>query len=247
MKVKKNSSMGTMIPDKMRLGGITFYKRQGQVIGRVSTSDEKRSNTLPQFIQRQRMRHTVSLWKLLGYSGELMFTEHGNAYQDFASIANRLPAVFLTKRMYCASLLMPGIPVSDGTLAPVKQRLGEVNGVAAMMTDLKVGEWTRGERFWLYSAEQHIEEGSTPRVRFSKSELTRREMTVVDGNLALVGEEYANDMKGWALVRIVGEKCSPQTIVTRCTFYQQYTTEEALQEAAESYGGLTPTPYLSPR
>jgi hypothetical protein len=72
-------------------------------------------------------------------------------------------------------------------------------------------------------------------------------MTVVDGNLALVGEEYANDMKGWALVRIVGEKCSPQTIVTNCTLYQQYTTEEALQEAAESYGGLTLTPYLSPR
>ena len=54
-------------------------------------------------------------------------------------------------------------------------------------------------------------------------------------------------MKGWALVRIVGDQCSPQTIVTRCTLYQQYMTEEALQTAAKSYGGLTNAPYLSPR
>ena len=33
--------------------------------------------------------------------------------------------------------------------------------------------------------------------------------------------------------------CSPQGIVTHCTFYEQYTTEEALENAADSYGGLT--------
>ena len=54
-------------------------------------------------------------------------------------------------------------------------------------------------------------------------------------------------MKGWALVRVVGDQCSPQIIVTRCTLYQQYMTEEALQTAAKSYGGLTNAPYLSPR
>ena len=36
-----------------------------------------------------------------------------------------------------------------------------------------------------------------------------------------------------------GERCSPQTIVTRCTLYKQYTTDEALETAADSYGGLT--------
>ena len=30
-----------------------------------------------------------------------------------------------------------------------------------------------------------------------------------------------------------------QTIVTRCTLYKQYTTEDALETAADSYGGLT--------
>lgn len=29
-------------------------------------------------------------------------------------------------------------------------------------------------------------------------------------------------------------------------FTERYTTEEALQEAAKSYGGLTPKPFLSP-
>ncbi len=61
----------------------------------------------------------------------------------------------------------------------------------------------------------------------------------VDGHFALVGEEFADDLKGWALVRVNDNQCSPQTIVTRCTLYQQYTTEEALQVAAKSYGGLT--------
>ena len=42
-----------------------------------------------------------------------------------------------------------------------------------------------------------------------------------------------------ALVLVNGERCSPQTIVTRCTLYQQFTTDEALQEAAKSYKGLT--------
>ena len=47
MKKKQVAGMGLLIPKKMRIGGMTFYKRQGQVIGRVSESMEKRSNTLP--------------------------------------------------------------------------------------------------------------------------------------------------------------------------------------------------------
>ena len=145
-----------------------------------------------------------------------------------------------------ASFLMPGIPVSDGTLPALQQELGEVNGVPALMTGLKYGESHFHEKLWLYTAEQKIE-GPLTRVRFSKRDVTRSEMTVVDGQLALVGEEFAYNMKGWALVLVNDNRCSPQTIVTRCTLYQQYTTEEALQAAAKSYGGLTDTPFLSPR
>ena len=230
--------MGLLIPKKLRVGGMTFYQRGGQVIGRVSESNERRSNTLPQFIQRQKMRHTTALWKILRFC-ELRFTERANAYQDFASIANSLPVVYVEKtRMTDASFLMPGIPVSNGKLSTVEQHLGEVDGTPALITNLRAGDMKHGERLWLYSAEQHLE-GDLPRVRFSRSDLIWQRGTAVDGPLILKGEEYADPMKGWAIVRVVGDQCSPQTIVTRCTLYQQYMTEEALQRAAKSYGGLT--------
>ena len=57
---------------------------------------EKRSNTLPQFIQRQKMRHTTALWKMLCFC-EVRFTQRANAYQDFASIANGLPVIYVEK------------------------------------------------------------------------------------------------------------------------------------------------------
>lgn len=243
---KKSIGLGLLIPGKMRVGGMTFYKRGGQVVGRVSESMEKRSNTLPQFVQRQRMRHTIALWRVLKYY-DPMFTERGNAYQDFASLANRLPAVYVPKfRMTNAAFLMPGIPVSNGTLPQVRQELREVDGTAALLTDLKVNELYRGEKLRLYTAVQY-NEYDMPWVRFEMREVSRREMTAVDGCLAIVGEEFADEMKGWALVRIIGDSCSPQTIVTRCTLYQQYTTDEALQAAAKSYGGLTKPPFPSPR
>ena len=237
MKMKK-TGMGLLIPKKLRVGGMTFYQRGGQVIGRVSESNERRSNTLPQFIQRQKMRHTTALWKILRFC-ELRFTERANAYQDFASIANSLPVVYVEKtRMTDASFLMPGIPVSNGKLSTVEQHLGEVDGTPALITNLRAGDMNHGERLWLYSAEQHLE-GDLPRVRFSRSDLIWQRGTAVDRPLILKGEEYADPMKGWAIVRVVGDQCSPQTIVTRCTLYQQYMTEEALQRAAISYGGLT--------
>ena len=235
---KNNSILGLLIPKKVSIGGMTFYKRQGQVVGRISESNERRSNTLPQFKQRQKMRHTQALWKMLKFC-ETMFTERGNAYQNFSSLANRLPVVYVDRiQMEQASFLMPGITVSDGSLPALQQELSEVNGVPALMTGLKHGEQYIHEKLWLYTAKQEIE-GSTPRVRFSKRDVSRQEMTVVDGQLALVGEEFANAMKGWALVCVSEKHCSPQLIITRCTIYQQYTTEEALQVAAKSYGGLT--------
>ena len=151
-----------------------------------------------------------------------------------------MPAVYVPKHMKDASFLMPGIPVSDGTLPAIKQELGEVDGAPALITNLRAAEWLRNEKFLFYTAEQHIEH-NMPRVRFSMREVARLDMTVVDGHLALVNEEFADEMKGWALVQVIGERCSSQTIVSRCTLYQQYTTEEALQTAAKSYGGLTKT------
>ena len=214
----KKSGLGLVIPKTLRIGGVTFYQRGGQVIGRVSESREKRSNTLAQFIQRQKLRHTTALWKMLRYA-EPMFTERANAYQDFASLANGLPPVYVEKiQMTDASFLMP----------------------------LGVGNRQWGEQLWLYTAEQRGED-VIPRVRFTRHMVSRQEMTAVDGRLALVSDEFADSTKGWALVRVIGDRCSPQTIQTRCTLYQQYMTDEALQRAAKSYGGITDKPFLSPR
>ena len=234
-----------MLVGSMRTSGVTVYMKQGKLITRSSNSSEKRSNTLPQFIQRQKMRHSVQLWKMLKYC-EPMFTQRPTAYSNFMSLANRMPVVYVERLlMDQASFLMPGIPVSDGTLPTVQQQLGEVDGTPALKTDLQYDEYLFHEKLWLYTAEQNME--GVPHVRFSKRDVSRSEMTVVDGHLALVGEEFADEMKGWALVRVIDDRCSPQTIVTHCTLYQQYTTEEALQAAAKSYKGLTEPPFLSPR
>lgn len=243
MKKNKNASMGVVIPNKLRIGDMTFYQRGGQVVGRVSNSMEKRSNTLPQFIQRQKLRHTTALWKMLRFC-EPMFTQRKNAFQNFASLANRLPVVYVKKvLMDQATFLMSGIPVSDGTLPSISECLGEADGTPALITDLSYGDINFNEKLLLYTAVQNVEH-NLPRVRFNMREVSMSDMTVIDGHYALVGEEFADEMKGWALVRVDGDLCSPQSIVTRCTFFQQYTTEEALEAAADSYGGLTGTDLL---
>ena len=245
MKKKNTTSKGLMLVGSLRTSGVTVYMKQGRLITRSSNSYEKRSNTLPQFIQRQKMRHSVQLWKMLKFC-ETMFTQRPTAYNNFMSLANRMPVVYVERLlMDQASFLMPGIPVSDGTLPTVQQQLGEVDGSPALITDLRSGEYLFHEKLWLYTAEQKME--GVPRVRFSKRDVSRSEMTVIDGHLALVDEEFSDEMKGWALVRVIDDRCSPQTIVTRCTLYQQYTTEEALKAAAKSYKGLTEPPFLSPR
>ena len=241
---KESTSKGLMLIGSLRKAGVTTYMKQGKMITRVSNSDERRSNTLPQFVQRQKMRHTTALWKMLKWC-ETMFTERQTAYSNFASLANRLPVVYVTKvLMDQASFLMPGIPVSDGKLPAINEQLGEVDGTAALMTDLKGEAWDYQSKLLLYTAEQHIE-NNLPRVRFSMREVSWEEMSFVDGHYVLKGETFADDMKGWALVLVKGERCSPQTIVTRCTLYQQYTTEEALEKAVDSYGGLTDPGFLS--
>ncbi len=240
---RKGTGKGLMVIGSLRTDGITTYMKQGRLIIRSANSMERRSNTLPQFIQRQKMRHSVALWRLLKYC-KPMFTEGATAYNNFMSLANRLPAVYVEKvLMEQTSFLMPGIPVSDGSLPEIKQQLGEVDGMPALITDLLPEEWEPWTKLWLYTA---VQTGSDrdALVRFSKREVSWEEMTLADGHYVLKGEEFADVLKGWALVMVKGERCSPQTIVTRCTLYQKYTTKEALESAAKSYGGLTDQGFL---
>ena len=242
--MKKSKTQGLMLVGSLRSAGVTTYLRQGKIITRVSNSHEKRSNTLPQFIQRQKMRHAISLWSMLKYC-KPMFTGRQTAYLNFTSLASRLPAVYVTRpRMEQSSFLMPGIPMSDGTLPVINERLGEVDGMPALLTDLKADKWSYRTELWLYSGEQR-DADSMPRVWFSKRQVSWDEMTLVDGCYALKDPCFADDMKGWALVMVMGERCSSQALVTRCTLYEKYMTDEALEAAADSYGGLTNPGILS--
>ena len=244
--MKKEKPMGLLLNGSVRSAGVTFYLKKGQMIVRSSKTVAKRSCTRRQFIQRQRMRHTTALWQQL--SGcRPMFSGGKSTYARFATLANRLPAVFVPCNgpLDGASFLMPEMPVSDGSLTPIKQQLGSVDGIAALLTDLKPSDLRCPEKLLLYTAEQRIE-GNKPVVRFLQvREVAKEEFTEVGGRLALTGDEFADPMRGWALVRVRPSStpgaalCSTQSLVTRCRLYEQYTTEEALQQAAQSYGGLT--------
>ena len=134
-------------------------------------------------------------------------------------------------------MLLPDMPVSEGPMPTVKQHLDEIDGRMSLVTNLTRDSLRRGDKLILYTLKQDII--GMPSVDISRREVTPGEMTETSDGLALVSDEFADDMKGWALVHVRKERCSTQTAVTRCTYYKQFTTEEALQEAAASYGGLT--------
>lgn len=238
MKIKQ-PKIGVEIIGRIPSLGVTKYIRNGSIVTRVSTSDGRRSNSLKQFVQRQRMRHSIALWKALSPCSP-MFTQGKTNYLGFLSLANKLPVVYMPKNKWEVegSLLMPGIPVSDGILRPMQQTLGEVDGTPALITDEKANDSLPYSAFLLYTAEQGTGRMDFPEVKFKVRVVQPNEFTLVDGCLALVDNDFADEMKGWALVRMQGKNCSPQGIVTRCKVYEKYTTEEALEEAAKSYGGL---------
>ena len=179
------------------------------------------------------------------------------------------------ERLRGAKLLMPGMPVSDGMLPDIEYWLGEVEGQPALLTSLRLKEGARSmaaalygrgaelksnERLCLYRLEQtaKVENGElTPRLTVkvevldydscqNRQPFSDIELRNVDGHLALVGDVLGDEMRGWALVRMNGDKASSQKVETHCSLYEQYLTEEAFERAAKSYGGLTDEPYLTP-
>ena len=123
--------------------------------------------------------------------------------------------------------------------SPSNNNLGEVDGTPSLITTLKANNQRPFERFLLYTAEQQFyADNDCPVVGFQVREVKYNEFIEMEGCLALVDNVFADEMKGWALVHVIGQRCSSQGIVTHCTYYEQFTTEEALQNAAKSYGGL---------
>lgn len=237
--MKAEKITGLLLGGSLKQAGISFYVRGGKMVARVARSNERRSNTRGQFVARQRMRHTTALWQLLKPC-QPMFVGGKSAYARFATLANSLPAVFVEANGATsgATFLMDGMPLSEGTLPAVGLQLGAVEGVPALLTDLRAGTVGQGETLRLYTLEQTVA-GQRPELAIRFRDMRAGDFEVFDGRLVLVGQEYGNEMMGWGVVRIDGDRCSPQVCVSRCRYYERFTGEEALQKAAASYGGLT--------
>lgn len=275
MAIRKNNLI--VLKGRLEKEGLTFYQRGGTTVIRQATSEQPHRRTRGQFEARQRMANCTSLWKALRLATEPVLSGGKSSYGRFCTLMRKLPVTYLTKdeRKRGAKLLLPGMPVSDGMLPDIEYWLGEVEGLPALLTSLRLKEGARSmasslygrgaelkrdERLCLYRLVQtaKVENGKlTPRLNVNVEVLDYDvcqggqpfadiELRDVDGRLALVGDVLGDEMRGWALVRMLEDKASSQKVVTRCSLYEQYLSEEAFNRAAQSYGGLTKTPLLTP-
>ncbi len=239
-----------------KLSGTTTYIRNGKKYVRMAHSHQPRRLSRKQLFIRERQSHNNALWRALKFTGHV-FMEGGDntAYNHFMSINMESPVPYLKKHQYHLgnALLVPKMVLSDGPLSSISYQLDEVDGKPALVTDLTKREIQEGALL-LYVLQQKIvahKDGVDQFYLNIKVEsLTADDFTMVpstllspyknaQGTLALVGDRFADPMLGFGLVRVKEGHASRQYVVTRCTYYEQYTTEEALQDAAESYGGLT--------
>ena len=239
-----------------RVGGLTTYIRNGKKYVRVSTSHQPRRLSRKQLLVRERQSHNNALWRALKASGHV-FMEGGDntAYNHFMAINMESPVPYIPKQQYHSgnALLLPDMVVSDGPLSPISCQLDEVDGQPALLTDLTKKE-AQKSTLLLYVLHQkvlvHQDWPDQFYLSIKVDTLTPSDFTVVpstllmpyqskSGTLALVGPRFADPMLGFGIVRLKDGHASPQHVVTRCTYYERYTTEEALQAAAKSYGGLT--------
>lgn len=133
-----NKINGLTNTGRLKKSGITIYFRNGKSVARTATSLQPKRRTRKQFIARQQMLHSTRLWGFLKWAGTPMFPALTTAYARFLSLMHRTEVVFLLQngRLDGATMLLPDIPLSEGSLPTVKQHLGEVEGRVALVTDL---------------------------------------------------------------------------------------------------------------
>ena len=270
--------------------GITLYRRGGKVYARISTREVPNRQSMNQFKTREKMRHSIALWKSF-YSPykPLMTTSDGTiAYNAFLRANSVLPTVYFTKQQAVrgAALLIPGMVVSEGRLPAVEYDFASLpSGERVVVTNLLTGidaEVTQplviasdadlynllgstrrnpqlmpGDRVRFYRFEQQLN-GDCPTVKIECCEMVLDndprhnpalrgwQFYSHEGRLAIGGADDENT--GWAVV-LFGEKeqnASTQKVLTNCRLYEQYTTDEVLQQAAESYGNVEKLGFLAP-
>ncbi len=124
--------------------GVTFYQRGGRTYARVSTRSSSNKQSLGQFKVRERMRHSIALWKSFytPYEPLMVTTGTTTAYNAFLRANSALPTVYLTKQQarQGAALLMPGMVVSEGRLPKVEYDFAQlVGGERVVLTNLLTG------------------------------------------------------------------------------------------------------------
>ena len=270
--------------------GITLYRRRGKVYARISTREVSDRQSMNQFKTREKMRHSIALWKSF-YSPykPLMTTSDGTiAYNAFLRANSALPTVYFTKQQarQGAALLMPGMVVSEGRLPAVEYDFAVLeSGERVVLTNLLTGidegetqeltigcnddlrqllcssnrnpQLMPGDKVRFYRFEQLLE-GDCPRVKITCCELAldndpRQNLALRnwrfyshEGRLAIGGAD--DEGTGWAVV-LFGKKeqsASTQQVLTTCQLYEQYTTDEALAKAAESYGNVELSGFMTP-
>lgn len=270
--------------------GITLYRRRGKVYARISTREVPNRQSMNQFKTREKMRHSIALWKSF-YSPytPLMTTADGTiAYNAFLRANSALPTVYLTKQQarQGAALLMPGMTVSEGRLPAVEYGFAVLEGVgrvvltnlltgidAAETQELPIGcnddlrqllcsrsrnpQLMPGDRVRFYRFEQQLPDGC-PKVMTTCCEMAldndpRQNPALSDwqfysheGRLVIGCAD--NEEMGWAVVLYSDEEqsASTQQVLTTCRLYEQYTTDRALSQAAESYGNVESPRFLTP-
>lgn len=228
-----------------QLGGMTFYQKNGKTFARPKHIHQPRRLSRKQLAQREKQSHNNNLWRVLKDTEELYIEGGTGPYYRFMSVNRFSPTVYLTKQQLRNkfTLLRPETVVSDGLLPTIGYQLGELDGTPALLTDLPVEEAQKG-KLLLYTLHQIVivydnEDDVLPRLTIDMEELDLSKTAInADGCVALTGECFADPMKGFALVRVIDGHASHQRIVTNCTFYERFTTEEALLAAAKSYKGL---------
>ena len=269
--------------------GVTFFRRGGKTYARVSTRTAPNKQSVKQFINRERMRHSIALWHCFYSSDKPLMETSGSltAYNAFLRANSALPTVYLTKQQAVqgAALLMPGMVVSEGRLPAVEYDFAVLeSGERVVLTNLLTGieegttqvlaigcnddlrqllctnhrnpQLMHGDKVRFYRFEQQLKD-DCPTVKITCCELALDNdprhipgsrgwrFYSHEGRLAIGGADDEN--MGWAVV-LFGEKeqsASTQRVVTTCRLYEQYTTDEALANAAESYGNVEKPGFLA--
>ena len=288
MAESKNNALG--FTGRVRGAGITLFKRGGKTYARVSTRTAPNSQSVKQFKNRERMRHSIALWKsfYVPYKPPMEASDNQTAYNAFLRANAALPTVYLTKQQARrrAALLIPGMVVSEGRLPAVEYDFAALPGgervvLTNLLTGIDVAETQEltigcnddlyqllccsnrnpqlmpGDTVRFYCFEQQLQ-GTCPKVKVDCLDMTLDndprhnpalrswQFYSYEGRLAIGGADDENT--GWAVV-LYGEKeqsASTQQVVTTCRLYEQYTTDEALAQAAKSYGNVEKPGMLTP-